>query len=894
MRDLIGRTLGHYRIVKKIGEGGMGEVYRAHDERLDRDVAIKVLPTEVAGVQDRLERFEREAKLLASLNHPNIATLHGLEDEEHHRFLVMELVEGESLASVIARGAVPVNEAIPIALQIAKALEAAHEHGIIHRDLKPANVMIESGNQVKVLDFGLAKAFEPEGSGPESPESLAESPTLTADLTRGGVLLGTAAYMSPEQARGKPVDKRADIWAFGCTFYEMLTRSRPFGGTTSTEILASIIKEPPEWDALPQGIPAAVRRLLTRCLTKDPGERLHDIADARLVLQSVASGEYDREETVALPTPHAGWRGWLPWGLAAVFACLAVAILIWFLTASPPVVTRTSIMLPSPEALSTAGGISLSPDGRWFAYVVERDGVRQLYLRDLGQFDATPIPDTEGAHAPFFSPDSQWLGFFAGHKLRKVSVTGGVPLTLCETEGFSLGATWGEDDTILFATDVGVYISTQGSKLFRIAAEGGMPEELSTPDERLMFGSPQLLPGGNDVLLTRLQHEGWGGQAAMLSLEKREWIELKGLGEATEVRYLPTGHLLFIRSGQLVTVPFDLELRKVRRSAITVLDSVYDVGSDFPTLGLPYFAVSKTGSLVYVPASAEPINLVWVNREGLATPLREEANNSFMVRLSPDGMRVAIVRIDQSTWIYDVERGTSTRLLSGGGADAIWTADGTRVTLALRRSDSYNIFWMPADGSEEAEPLLVREHDQFPHSWSPDGTLAYYEVNPETQRDIWTLRPGDEPLRVLATPFNERSPTFSPNGRFLAYVSDESGKDEVYVRSYPDVGEKWTISSGGGREPVWSHDGRELIYRRGRQVWSVPILIEPTFSAKSPQLLFEGPYLPRSNTSGSQFYDVSPDGKHLLMLRSGRQQAQTEIRIVLHWFQELKRLVPNR
>jgi serine/threonine-protein kinase len=312
---------------------------------------------------------------------------------------------------------------------------------------------------------------------------------------------------------------------------------------------------------------------------------------------------------------------------------------------------------------------------------------------------------------------------------------------------------------------------------------------------------------------------------------------------------------------------------------------VYDVGLDFPTLGLPHFAVSNTGSLVYVLGSAETVSLVWVNREGLETPLMKDASNSMLLRLSPDGTRVALARIDQSIWTYDVERWTSTRLLPGGGSDPIWTANGRRVTFGLTVSGSYNLYWMPADGSKEAEPLLMREHDQFPHSWSADGTLAYYEVNPETQRDIWTLQPGDEPSKVLATPFNERSPAFSPNSRFLAYVSDESGRDEVYVRSYPDIGEKRTISSGGGTEPVWSHDGKELFYRRGRQVWSVPISNEPTFSPESPHLMFEGPYLPRSNTTGSQFYDVTPDGKGFLMIRSGRQQPPTEIRVVLNWFE---------
>jgi len=917
MQDLVGRTLGHYRIVDKIGEGGMGVVYRAHDERLDRDVAVKVLPEEVAGVQDWLERFEREAKLLASLNHPNIATLHGLEEEGGLRFLVMEVVDGESLAGVIARGPIPICEALPIALQIALALETAHERGVIHRDLKPANVMVDPEGAVKVLDFGLAKAFDPETSSPQSPESLAESPTLTADLTHGGTLLGTAPYMSPEQARGKPVDKRADIWAFGCVLYEMLAGTRTFGGTTSTETLAAIIKDDPDWDVLTAETPIPVRRLLRRCLTKDPRDRLHDIADTRIVLQSLSiDGFYGEESAVPTPVP-AGWRTWLLWSLV-VLAALIAAIVVGSLRAPPPgAVTKMLVGVNPAERLGSVGGgalqgddrrlsltaMTLSPDGKHLVFSAGDDTGSMLYLRAMDEIQASPITGTQGAFSPFYSPAGEWIGFWADGILKKVRTGGGPAMPICDSLRAPYGASWAPDDTIFFGQyDGGV---------LRVSADGGSPEEVTLLAQgEFSHRHPQLLADGETLLLTvRGKDTGDWAETTIVaqSLGTGERIVLVENG--ADPRYTPSGHLVFCRLGALMAAPFDPKRVQVTGGSTVVLGSVrqgVNAGNTAFDTFSGQFNFSTSGTLVHVPGGvwSDPQNsLVWVDREGVAEPLSSPPGPFWSPRLSPDGTRIAFgnfgfEQID--IWLYEISRSILTRVTfeESSEGEALWTPDGARITFASDKSGRGSIYWIPADGSGAAERLSTVE-DAYPASWSPDGrVLAFVQESKSAGWDIWLLPREGEPQPFIGSPFAEVWPTFSPDGRWLAYGSNQSGRFEIYVTPYPGPGPRIQVSTDGGTGPAWAPNGRELFYHGPQEIegknsmWAADIRTEPRFLAGSPRELFTGDY---QRTYPFRGYDVAPDGQAFLMVERGPRPEEpvTQLHVTLNWFEELKRLAPT-
>ena len=897
MQDFIGRILGHYRIAEKIGEGGMGVVYRAHDERLDRDVAIKVLHEAVAQDVDRLARFEREAKLLASLSHQNIAALHGFEEDEGQRFLVMELAEGETLADRIKKGPVSVDEALEIARQIAEGLEAAHEQGIIHRDLKPANVMLSPEGRVKVLDFGLAKAWRPE----EGDADLTHSPTLTAQMTAAGVLLGTAAYMSPEQARGKPVEKRTDVWSFGCVLFEMLTGATCYQGETVSDTIAGILTRAPEWESLPASTPPRVHRLLRRCLEKDPRRRLRDIGEARITLEdsetgAVRDGRDDGGRQ--FPISKRPWRA-LPWVIAAATAATAAAAVALGWVASRPELPRTparlAVDLPSDLQLSITLStcLAVSPDGSRLAFVASRDGARpRLYLRELSRFGASSIPGTEGADGPFFSPDGQWIAFFADKKLRKVSVMGGAPLDICEVPQLNPGATWGADGTIVFSSD--------RFGLMRIPASGGTAEQLTAP--KLAAGEiahawPSFLPDGHHLLFTV-----WGSRGhriALLSLGTGEWRELvAGRGAA---RYLLTDHLLYTRAGGLTAIGFNLDRLEPVGQPFPILEDVY-AGPGPKGFGLSTFSVSDTGVLAYVPggAAAAETRLVWVDRQGRSTLLAADPGSYEWPRLSPDGSRVAVTdrtadgAID--VWILGVERGTRSRLTVGGGnITPTWAPGGEEVFFGRTSGPgAVNIYRKRADGVGEAEQVLVSEHSRFPRAITADGrSLLFVEWNPETARDIWTMMlEGDQRAEpVLATPFDEYSSALSSDGRWLAYVSDESGRYEVYVRSWPAGASRVLVSAHGGKGPAWSADGTELFYRDGEAMMVVPVESGTSFSAGAPELLFEGRF--KLGVHGSMSYDVSADGR-FLMIEPSRDKTADRLHVVLDWFEELKRLVPTK
>jgi Tol biopolymer transport system component len=892
MKDLIGQTLGHYRVVELIGEGGMGEVYRARDERLDRDVAIKVLPEAVANDPERLARFEREAKLLAALSHQNIATLYGLEEHGGGRYLVMELVEGETLADRIARGPLPVDDALTIAVQIANGLEAAHERGIVHRDLKPANVMASPEDKVKILDFGLAKAWLDQPSDAD----LTHSPTLTARMTSAGVLLGTAAYMSPEQACGKPVDKRTDIWAFGCVLFEMLTGRRAFAGESLSETTAAILKEEPDWSPLPGGTPAAVRTVLGRCLAKDRERRLHDIADARIAIEDLATEDLP---PAGIPARRS-WRLALPWLVAAVAAVCAV-VAVWTgrreASSSRRGATRLVVSVPHDQRLviGSDAALALSPDGSQIVYSASSPpGSRsRLWLRRLDEFDASPIPGTEGAVGPFFSPDGQWLGYFAQGALAKVFVNGGTPIQVCDVTQVVPGATWGSDGTIIFTNRPNFGLS-------RVSADGGTPEPLTTLDfagGETAHGWPQILPDGTGVLFTILERE--GTEIAVLSLADGKVRRLaRGLGAA---RYLPTGQLVFAQAEGLAAAGFDPKKLELTSSPVIVLDDVYSIPAALG-LGLAAFSVSDKGTLAYLPGGVEAgrNRLVWVDRDGRTRLATRDVGAYEWPKISPDGTRIAAANRTKtgatSTWILDIQRDSRSRLTPEGDSILpVWTPDGRQIVFGSVAIDSgvVNIYRRSADGSGEIDRLLDGKNPRFPGSWSPDGLrLALTEWNPDTMRDIWilTLNGEHKAVPIISTPYDEHSPFFSPDGRWLAYVSDESGRPEIYVQSYPTGSGRWLVSTSGGTEPVWSADGTELFYRSGDAMMAVPVRTKGGFAAGAPSMLFDKPL--KRGIYDSPSYDVTADGERFLMIERDLESAPAQVNVVLHWDQELQRTVP--
>ena len=750
----VGSKLGYYDVSALIGEGGMGQVYRATDTQLGRDVALKILPDAFAADPDRLARFQREAKVLASLNHPNIAQIHGIEKSDDTQALVLELVEGPTLADRIAKGPIPLDEALPIAKQIAEALEAAHEAGVIHRDLKPANIKVREDGTVKVLDFGLAKAMDTTPGGDPS-----QSPTLAAAATQAGVIMGTAAYMSPEQAAGKAVDKRSDIWSFGVILLEMLTGKAPFTGETVSHVLAEVLKSEPDWTLLPSDTPESILRLLRRSLSKDRKTRLGDASAARLEIDD-ASSTPTRRAGVEPTGPRSVLRAsWLSAGV--VLAVIAVGFVAWN-TIRPdvgtPVPTRVEISLPAQQQLVLAGfndPVTLSSDGRQLAFVGRSDRGRQLYLQRLEQdFAASPIPGTEGATFPFFSPNGQWLGFFAGGELRRVSVSGGTPLTICNAAGLPYGATWGPDDSVVFAV--------LESGLRTVSATGGEPRALtelavSTGDAGHVV--PHFLPDGSGVLFTQLGPA--EPNVALWSRDTEEWSVVIEAGSGA--RWMPSGHLVYGRRDTLLVAPFDRARGNVTGPPVPVVDSVY-----MSTFSVPYFTVSDTGTLIYVPAHTDDA-LVWVDRDGVPTPATDEREPYEHPRVSPDGRLIAVdfgPADSRQIWILDAVRGTRTPLTSEGtNFLPLWTRDGSRVVFSSLRTGRWDMFWRRADGSGEAEVLLETPYPQVPGSFSPSGILAYYEIQPETGHDLWTLEPGGDPQPFLITPFDEAQPSFSPDGR---------------------------------------------------------------------------------------------------------------------------------
>ena len=896
-KDLaVDTTFSHYRILSKIGAGGMGEVYLARDTKLGRDVAIKVLPNGFAKDADRLARFEREARLLAALNHVLIASIYGLEEAGDTRFLVMELVSGVTLAQRIAAGPISIDEVLAIARQIAEGLEIAHERGIIHRDLKPSNIKITDEDQVKILDFGLAKFLSDE---PNS-DNTSESPTVLYAGTQTGIILGTAAYMSPEQAKGKNVDKRSDIWAFGAVVYEMLTGRSPFHGETTTDILASIIRAEPDWSQLPADTPKEIRKLLIRCLQKDPRMRLRDIGDARIEITNTNNTAPEQSKLVS--AIDAGPR--MGRGRSVLFALAGVVIgmilgglILWrvsrFVSASgvTEATKRFAITMPESEPLALTKfaplaigrrALAISPDGTNVVYVANRNNRAELVLRPLDQFDAKPISGTEGAYNPFFSPDSKWVGFFAENKLKKVSLAGGEPVTLCEARN-PVGAIWGTNDLIFFGDQ-------EGGTLTRVSASGGVPQTVTTAGAQV--NDIELLPGNKWLLFSTLQGSNPdNAEIRALSLETGS-VSTVMQGGSTP-RYLASGHLLFTRAGALMAAPFDLQSHKLTDQAVALLEGIRS-----ETYGNPQFSISDNGTLVYIAGSPEWIGKpVWVDRQGKTTPIGLPAQCYGSFKLSPDGKRLAIsvAAAKDDIWIYEFERGTFLRLtITGNNINPVWSPDGKRLVYSSVRDGRYRIFSKLADGSGDEEQLTTAPpgSDQVPESWSPDGkALTISEWNATDQGDILILPlEGERKARpFVRSQFSEFFSSFSPDGHWIAYTSDDSGRYEVYVGPYPGPGGKFQVSTEGGEEPVWSTNGQELFYRNGEKWMVATVHTQPDFRAEAPRLMFESYFI---NVLGVSHWP-HPDGQRQLMIQPiGTDINPKQINVVIHWLDELKRRVP--
>ena len=879
-----GQHVGSFRVADKLGQGGMGEVWRAVDGKLGREVALKLLPEDFAVDSERHARFEREAKLLASLNHPNIATLHGLEHLDGRHVLVMELVEGEGLEARIARGAVPVDEAIPIALQIALALEAAHEKGVVHRDLKPANVKIRPDGTVKVLDFGLAKTWEEtDASG------LAYSPTITRAATAAGLILGTAAYMAPEQARGTPVDKRADIWAFGVVLWEMLTGRQLFQETTVSDTLAAVLREPIDARALPASVPRPIRRLLQRCLVRNPRERLHDIADARLELEDAKLAEEAPPAPAAAAGAAAPSRPW-PWIAATAALALAVGALALVArrAASRPVaVVRATIPAPAGTIFNfnntAPGPVAVSPDGRRLVFVARDDkGVVQLWVRDLADLGARPLAGTDRAAYPFWSPDGRRIGFFAGGSLKRVDAAGGPPLTLCEASNGKGGA-WGAHGDIVFAP-------THASVLHRVSESGGDPTPVTVHDEKrgeVSHRHPRFLPDGRRFLyLARVTASGGAAEKNRIMVGSLDGGPPRELMRGHSNTEYASGHLLFVRDGTLMGQPFDA-------AALKLLGEPYPLAEDVTSqtgASLGVFSASANGVLAYQTGNqADDAVLTWRDRAGAEVGTLGDPAAYGDLSLSPDDARVAATILDPESggldvWIWDIARGVRTRFSFSPGDErsAVWSPDGSRLAYTSDRGGHFDLFVKEVEGGGDERLVLTDANDKYPFSWTPDGRTLLFGSNDRKQVDIGVLplREGATATKFQASSFNENAPKLSPDGRWLAYHSNESGRFEVYVTSFPRGGRKWQVSLQGGTHPRWRRDGRELYYvtDTGAHMAAEVQGAGDTFTVGKIAKLFDGPYM-----LGPYKYDVTADGRRFLVVTNRAPEALPPMTLVLNW-----------
>jgi Tol biopolymer transport system component len=879
-----GARFGPYEVLEPVATGGMGEVYRARDTRLSRDAALKLLPADLQADPGRVARFEREARTLATLSHANIATVFGLEESGGVRALAMEFVEGQTLSDHLARpdraAGLPLPEVLSIAGQIAVALDAAHEHGVVHRDLKPGNVMIRADGTVKVLDFGLA-LHEP---------GVGETPAVASTLTGAGTIVGTPAYMSPEQARGQRVDRRTDIWSFGCVLFELLSGRRAFDGPSAPDVMVAVLEHDPDWSRLPDTTPAPLRRLLTRCLSKDQRRRLRDMGDALLELEA-ASGNDGQADVLGATAPLALRR----WKAAAVACGAGVIVLTGWIalrpiaTQAPPVSARFALTFPDDAPIAVVGGldvgqIAISPDGHRIAYPTPRG----LAIRTRDQFDVTFIDlPGENANSPFFSPDGRWIAYTTSSStLRKVAVDGGVSSLVTETGNAAIGA-WGSSG-IVFADQRGLFLAPgDGGRAVTVPLRLGANEQATFPE---------VLPGGRVALVTIIATRSNTPTAAGVDPSSRiDAVDLITGAQMPLVhggghpRYLSSGHLAFGSGQTMRAVAFNAETLEVRGSPVEVMT---DAGS-------AYFEASSSGTVIFLRGAlnANLGTLVWVDRDGREEALGTPTMSYVYPRISPDGRRVGldVAGPNRDLYVWDLARRVLQRLTTDPAEDAMvrWTPDGTRIAYANSRYGIPNVFWQAADGSGAPERLLESPTLNHPMAFTPDGRMVVSELVPGRGRGLFltTLR---EPRQSRPLLDNAVTAEVSPDGRWMAYGSTQSGQYEVYVTSFPDVRGRWQISTGGGRQPAWSRDGRELFYRdfNGALV-AVPVTLSPAFSAGPGRKLFQDPaHVGAGSSLSDRTYDLSLDGRRFLMIRIVAPQRRT-LAVVQNWFGELSRRVPT-
>jgi eukaryotic-like serine/threonine-protein kinase len=887
---MIGKALAHYEIESLLGRGGMGEVYRARDTRLDRLVAIKVLPEAVKEDPDRVARFQREAKVLASLNHPNIAALYGMEEFEGTLYLVMELVEGETLAERIARGPIPPAEALRIGYQIAEACEAAHEKGIIHRDLKPSNVKITPEGKIKVLDFGLAKAME----GAPSSVVLANSPTISLAATQAGVVLGTAAYMSPEQAKGLEASPRSDIFSFGCVLYEMHTGRQPFRGETVAEVMAHVIARDPDLSELPANLNPRVPELLRRCLEKDPRRRWHAVADTRVEIEVILAdprGVILDAQLISRRRPL--WKRAIPVIAGLVAGAIGAGGAAWILRPqAAPVVTQFRFPLPDGQTFTESARplLTISPDGTAFAYAANG----RLYLKKQSEFKSTAIQGSElpggGPRNPAFSPDGKWIALFseADKTIKRIGVDGGTPVPISQAASV-FGMNWGEDQNILFGGGSG--------GVMRVSAKGGRAEAIIRVEKNHEARNPQLLPGGA-VLFALVSGEKTDIVAETPGRKDRQVIVEGG----SDARYLPIGVLVYALAGDVLSQPFDAGRLMPTAGAAPLPESVYAAGK----AGAAQISFSDTGSLVYVAKSPGQVThgaLAFVDRQGKITPLALPPGQYDTPRISPDGRQLVFSRLegDRNIYVYNLFDKTSERKLTFAGPNntwPIWSYDSKHIVFGSDRDGGFNNYSQRADGSGQAERLNMPGRGGQPSGWAPRDPV-FLLAGARGQPDVWTYSiPRGMATRVISAPMRQRNAVFSPDGRWVLYESDESGKMEVYIQPYPPVPSvKFQVTRDGGHSPVWSpSNGKEVFFVKDGNLFSVAVETQPSPSFSMPVKL---PITGFIQPEGVRQYDVTPDGKQFVMIVPPQQSTgdagpPPQIQVVLNWFEELKQMAAEK